>query len=161
MNCIQVSWDKKLLAVGGNPSIYIYEVEKTTKDEAKPLYTLGGDKGHTGNVTAIGFHKDGRHLFIIIRHISCNFPYTIVAPGQWLYSGSEDGTVRIWDLRRESAQQHTNHRYPPLDYCVPGALIPPIQTVILHPNQSSLIFGNADFLLSTIFLFGTLVKRRM
>lgn len=122
VNCIQVSWDKKLLAVGGNPSIYIYEVEKTTKDEAKPLYTLGGDKGHTGNVTAIGFHKDG----------------------QWLYSGSEDGTVRIWDLRRESAQQHTIHRYPPLDYCVPGALTPPIQTVILHPNQSSLIFGDGS-----------------
>ena len=34
--------------------------------------------GHTTNVTAIGFQCDGK----------------------WMYSGSEDGTVKIWDLRR-------------------------------------------------------------
>ena len=32
---------------------------------------------HTSNVTAVGFHADGNSM----------------------YSGSEDGTVRIWDLR--------------------------------------------------------------
>jgi len=34
-------------------------------------------EGHTGNVTAIGFQKEGR----------------------WMYSGSEDNTIKIWDLR--------------------------------------------------------------
>ena len=33
--------------------------------------------GHTGNVTAVGFEQHGR----------------------WMYTGSEDGTVKIWDLR--------------------------------------------------------------
>ena len=32
---------------------------------------------HTGNVMAVGFHSDGN----------------------WMYSGSEDGTIKIWDLR--------------------------------------------------------------
>jgi G protein beta subunit-like protein len=33
--------------------------------------------GHTGNVTAVGFQKDRK----------------------WMYTGSEDGTVKIWDFR--------------------------------------------------------------
>jgi len=34
-------------------------------------------EGHTGNVTALGFYKDSKLMF----------------------SGSEDGTVKLWDLR--------------------------------------------------------------
>lgn len=34
---------------------------------------------HTSNVMAVGFQCDGN----------------------WMYSGSEDGTVKIWDLRYE------------------------------------------------------------
>ena len=33
--------------------------------------------GHTGNVTALGFHRDG----------------------QWMFTGSEDKTIKLWDLR--------------------------------------------------------------
>jgi G protein beta subunit-like protein len=33
--------------------------------------------GHTNNVTSVGFQKDGR----------------------WMYTGCEDGMVKIWDLR--------------------------------------------------------------
>ncbi len=33
--------------------------------------------GHTGNITVVGFQKDAK----------------------WMYTGSEDGTVKIWDLR--------------------------------------------------------------
>jgi G protein beta subunit-like protein len=34
-------------------------------------------EGHTGNVTAIGFERDSK----------------------WFFSGSEDGTVKLWDIR--------------------------------------------------------------
>lgn len=40
----------------------------------QPVLTL---EGHTAAVTSIGFQKDGRYL----------------------YSGSEDGTIKVWDLR--------------------------------------------------------------
>lgn len=33
--------------------------------------------GHTTNVTSLGFQREGK----------------------WMYTGSEDGTVKIWDLR--------------------------------------------------------------
>ncbi len=37
-------------------------------------------ESHTNNVTAVGFQCDGK----------------------WMYSGSEDGTVKIWDVRYSS-----------------------------------------------------------
>jgi WD40 repeat protein len=40
--------------------------------------------GHKSNVTAIGFEKQG----------------------EFLYSGSEDGTVKIWDPRYASSNFH-------------------------------------------------------
>ncbi|CDY13786.1 BnaA09g42880D [Brassica napus] len=57
--------------------------------------------GHTSNVMAVGFHADGNSM----------------------YSGSEDGTVRIWDLRYNSAE---------------------INAIVLHPNQIELISGDQD-----------------
>ena len=56
--------------------------------------------GHTNNVTAVGFERDGR----------------------WMYSGSEDGTVKIWDLRASGFQREYESR---------GA----VNSVVLHPNQ--------------------------
>lgn len=34
-------------------------------------------EGHTNNITAVSFHLEGK----------------------WLVTGSEDGTIKIWDLR--------------------------------------------------------------
>ena len=58
-------------------------------------------EGHTNNVTAVGFERDGR----------------------WMYSGSEDGTVKIWDLRASGFQREYESR---------GA----VNSVVLHPNQA-------------------------
>jgi len=57
-------------------------------------------EGHVGNVTAVGFQKDCK----------------------WLYSGSEDGTVKIWDMRAPGYQRM---------YETSSV----VNTVVLHPNQ--------------------------
>ena len=49
----------------------LYEVNGTNPS---PLINF---EGHTANVTTVGFQKNGK----------------------WLYSGSEDGSIKIWDLR--------------------------------------------------------------
>lgn len=56
--------------------------------------------GHTGNVTGLGFAAS----------------YT------WMYTGSEDGTVKIWDVRQPGCQREFDQRAM-------------IETVALHPNQ--------------------------
>ena len=43
-------------------------------------------------------------------------------------SGSEDGTVKIWDLRAPGAQREYESRSA-------------VNTVVLHPNQGELISG--------------------
>lgn len=64
-------------------------------------------EGHQGNVTCVGFQKDGR----------------------WMYSGSEDGTIKIWDLRAPGCQRDYKARAP-------------VNGVALHPNQGELISGD-------------------
>lgn len=103
VNCLQISPDKTLLAAGGNPMIHIFDINSS---DDKPILTY---EGHTSNVTAIGFQKDLK----------------------WLYSCSEDGTVRVWDPRSNSATRIYD--------C--GA---PVNTVALGPNQAELISGDQN-----------------
>ena len=82
------------IAAAGNPAIRLFEVNT---NNPQPITSF---EGHTNNVTAVGFERDGR----------------------WMYSGSEDGTVKIWDLRASGFQREYESR---------GA----VNSVVLHPNQ--------------------------
>ena len=99
VNRLEISPDKQFIAAAGNPVIRVYEVvgdpgntntggggggsgdslqQQQQQQQQHPqqgaVLTL---EGHVGNVTAIGFQKEGRYL----------------------YSSSEDGTMKVWDLR--------------------------------------------------------------
>ncbi|CAH8360673.1 unnamed protein product [Eruca vesicaria subsp. sativa] len=76
--------------------------------------------GHTSNVMAVGFHANGNSM----------------------YSGSEDGTVRIWDLRAPDPPQEYERNC--LKAYQPHGSVTPINTVVLHPNQIELISGDQD-----------------
>lgn len=103
VNRLEISTDKQLLAAAGNPHIRVFEVNS---NNPQPVASYNG---HTGNVTAVGFQKDSK----------------------WMFSGSEDGTVRIWDLRAPSCQREYESRAA-------------VNTVVLHPNQGELISGDQN-----------------
>lgn len=95
VNKLEISPDKQYLAAAGNPAIRLFEVSGSSP---QPVTTF---EGHTGNVTAVGFERDGR----------------------WMFSGSEDGTVKLWDIRAPGPQREYESR---------GA----VTSVVLHPNQA-------------------------
>jgi G protein beta subunit-like protein len=60
--------------------------------------------GHQGNVTSLAWHCDAK----------------------WLVTGSEDGTLKIWDTRTSRPQRVYDHRNP-------------VNDVVVHPNQGELV----------------------
>mmetsp|Transcript_21950 Transcript_21950/g.43600 ORF Transcript_21950/g.43600 Transcript_21950/m.43600 type:complete len:306 (+) Transcript_21950:3-920(+) len=103
VNCLEITPDKQFLAVAGNPHVRLYEINS---HNSNPVTTFDG---HTSNVTSVGFQKDRK----------------------WMFTGSEDGTVKIWDIRSPGHQR--NYR------CKAG-----INTLALHPNQGEIISGDED-----------------
>eukprot|EP00922_Rhytidocystis_sp_ex-Travisia-forbesii_P008133 GHVS01011980.1.p1 GENE.GHVS01011980.1~~GHVS01011980.1.p1 ORF type:complete len:328 (+),score=18.45 GHVS01011980.1:157-1140(+) len=106
INAIAVSPDYTTLAVAGNPTLRFYDVHIASVDRPQPIVSF---QGHSTNITSVGFECWGR----------------------WFYSGSEDGTVKVWDCRTSKGYQlyHDNNSTPVHDVCV-------------HPNQGVLIFAD-------------------
>jgi len=65
--------------------------------------------GHTNNVIAVGFQ----------------------AQGKWMFTGSEDSTIKVWDVRAPGFQREYDCGCP-------------LNSVVLHPNQGELISGDRD-----------------
>lgn len=103
VNRLDITPNKKYLAAAGNPHIRLFDINSSGH---QPIMSYDS---HTNNVTAVGFQCDGN----------------------WMYSGSEDGTVKIWDLRAPGCQREYESRAA-------------VNTVVLHPNQTELISGDQN-----------------
>lgn len=100
VNKLVISPDKKYVVAAGNPQVRFYDLE-TSKTMPEKNY-----EGHTSSVTAVGFQCDN----------------------QWMYTASEDGTIKIWDMRAQGCQR---------DYKLNSM----VETATLHPNQVEIISG--------------------
>ncbi|KAM1109526.1 hypothetical protein ACFX13_009054 [Malus domestica] len=103
VNRLEITPDKRFLAAAGNPHIRLFDVNTNSP---QPVMSY---ESHSNNVMAVGFQCDGN----------------------WMYSGSEDGTVKIWDLRAPGCQREYESRAA-------------VNTVVLHPNQTELISGDQN-----------------
>lgn len=101
INCLAISPDKRFIVAGGNPVIHVFDIASSSD---APLLTYDG---HTSNVTAIGFQRDGK----------------------WLYSCSEDHTIKIWDLRTPTCRRNYNCHSP-------------VNSVSVNASQLELVSGD-------------------
>jgi len=107
VSALAVTPDRQYIAVAAYKSLKLFDLQSNS---TIPVHTYDG---HSGNITAIGFPKRSN----------------------WLYTASEDGTIRIWDFNTNRSQR-----------CYEGKT--GVNTAVLHPNQSELIAGYEDGLLA-------------
>ncbi|XP_048575935.1 target of rapamycin complex subunit lst8 [Nematostella vectensis] len=103
VNSMEITPDRQLLAAAGYQHIRLYDI-----NSANPNPVVSYD-GVSKNVTAVGFHEDGK----------------------WMFTGGEDSSARIWDLRTRSLQCQRVFQ-----------VNAPVNCVALHPNQGELIVGD-------------------
>lgn len=108
VNALEIAPNKYYLAAAGNPNIHLFDVNSASDT---PVITF---EGHSGNVTDIGFQQDT----------------------QWLYSCSEDGTIKIWDLRAPEAQRTYDCQ------CA-------IHSSVLHPDQATILSADQNGFVKT------------
>ncbi len=103
MNALEITADRHMLAAAGFQHIRMYEI---LSNNPNPVVNY---EGISKNVTSIGFQSDGK----------------------WMYSGGEDSSVRIWDLRARNlqCQRMINTSNP-------------VNCLALHPNQTELYIGD-------------------
>lgn len=103
VNRLCISPDKRYLAAAGHHTVKLYDIKSSN-----PNAVLTFD-GHTGNVTGVAFHCEGK----------------------WMVTSSEDGTVKIWETRSGSIQRNYNHGSP-----VNDVVIHPNQGEIISCDRS-------------------------
>lgn len=106
VNCLEITPNKQFIAAGCNPQIRLFEINDSSNANPDPVLTL---EGHTAAVTSLGFQRDVRYLF----------------------SGSEDGTVKIFDLRGPNASCTFDCKAP-------------VNSVVHHPSRPEIISGDQN-----------------
>ncbi|CAG8700755.1 13903_t:CDS:2, partial [Dentiscutata heterogama] len=98
------------LAAAGNPNVQLYDM---TTHNPSPIITL---RGHKHNVTAVGFIDDNI-----------------------VYTGSEDGTLKLWDIREKSVKKSFNN-FVPDDICAwYNARKSMVNDVAKYPSEYKLV----------------------
>ncbi|XP_002736782.1 target of rapamycin complex subunit lst8-like [Saccoglossus kowalevskii] len=103
VNCLEITPDGQLLSAAGYQHIRMYDLNSNN-----PNAVINYD-GVSKNVTAVGFQEDGK----------------------WMFTGGEDCSARIWDLRSRSLQCQRIFQ-----------VNAPVNCVCLHPNQGELYVGD-------------------
>ncbi|RYC66128.1 hypothetical protein CHU98_g80 [Xylaria longipes] len=90
VNRLCISPDKRFLAAAGHHSVKLYDIKSTNPNA---LLTF---EGHTGNITGVAFHCEGK----------------------WMVTSSEDGTVKVWETRTGTIQRSYSHGFAANDVVI-------------------------------------------
>ncbi|XP_014220624.1 target of rapamycin complex subunit lst8 [Trichogramma pretiosum] len=103
VNALAITPTKHIVAAAGYQHIRMYDLNSTNPN---PIINY---EGISKNVSTLGFQEHGK----------------------WMYTGGEDCSARIWDLRSSNFQCQRIFQ-----------VSAPVNCVALHPNQAELIVGD-------------------
>ncbi|XP_076030597.1 MTOR associated protein, LST8 isoform X2 [Oratosquilla oratoria] len=103
VNAMEITPDRQLLAAAGYQHIRMFEINSNSPT---PVINY---EGISKNVTAVGFQENGK----------------------WMFTGGEDCTAKIWDLR--SRNLHVSRIFQ---------MNAAVNCACLHPNQTELFVGD-------------------
>ncbi|XP_074647978.1 target of rapamycin complex subunit lst8-like [Tubulanus polymorphus] len=104
VNALEITPDKQHIAAAGYQHIRMYDLNSSGNQNPVVNYD-----GIAKNITSLGFHEEGK----------------------WMYTGGEDSSARIWDLRSRNLQCQRIFQ-----------VNAPVNCVNLHPNQGELFVGD-------------------
>jgi len=102
VNSLAIARDGSTIAAGGYQHIRMFDL---TSNNLNPIVNYEGSK----NIMTVGFQEDGR----------------------WMYTGGEDCSARIWDLKMRNLSCQKVYQANS-----------PVNCVNLHPNQQELVIGD-------------------
>lgn len=105
VNDIEITPDRKMIAVAGYQHIRMFDL---TSNNPNPIINYDGIPK---NVSVVGFQDEGK----------------------WMFTGGEDNSARIWDLRSRNLQCQRIFQ-----------VSTPVNTVCLHPNQVEMFIGDQN-----------------
>ncbi|XP_011503829.1 PREDICTED: target of rapamycin complex subunit lst8 [Ceratosolen solmsi marchali] len=103
VNALAITPNKYVIAAAGYQHIRMYDLNS---NNLNPVINF---EGVSKNVSGLGFQEEGK----------------------WMYTGGEDCSARIWDLRSSNFQCQRIFQ-----------VSAPVNCVFLHPNQAELIVGD-------------------
>jgi G protein beta subunit-like protein len=103
VNCMAISPHKTGLVAAGHHHIRMFDLQSNCQI---PAWSV---EAHQQNITSIGFQKDGK----------------------WIYSGSEDNWIKIWDVRTQTVKRKYDCKAS-------------VNALALHCNQGELISGDQN-----------------
>ncbi|GLI73456.1 TOR complex subunit lst8 [Penicillium ochrochloron] len=106
VNRLCITPDKKYLAVAGHHNVKLFDAKSSNPN---PLMTF---EGHTGNITGVAFHCEGK----------------------WMVTSSEDCSIKVWDVRSGSLQRDYRHEFP-----VNDVVIHPNQAELISGDRGGMV----------------------
>ncbi|CAN3360806.1 target of rapamycin complex subunit Lst8p [Diutina catenulata] len=130
VNRLEITNDKRFLAAAGHMYVRLYDIRQGGASTSGTHGAAGGQ----GSAAASGSSANNNNSQAVMTfegHTSNVTSLQFQVENKWMVTSSEDGMVKVWDVRAPSVQRNYKHGCP-------------VNEVVIHPNQGELISCDQD-----------------
>lgn len=131
VNRLEITSDKRFLAAAGHLYVRLYDIRQTGSAGNTSSLVSAGDNGGAGSSNGTSANNNSQAVMTFEGHTSNVTSLAFQIENKWMVTSSEDGMVKVWDIRAPSVQRNYKHNCP-------------VNEVVIHPNQGELILCDQD-----------------